>query len=143
SCWPSRWAGTRLSGVLWWSPESSSPASPTEPDGGCATGPAPRSRSGELRRALPGARGPGCHSACMKLAGLLHRTRSELPGVSGVARVDRHTDALLRRLRRGDVVVLDQLDLDRATADALVAAEVAAVVNAAPSISGRFPNLGP
>jgi uncharacterized membrane-anchored protein len=79
----------------------------------------------------------------MKLPGLLHRTRSELPGVTGVARVDRHTDALLRRLRRGDVAVLDQVDLDRATADALVAAEVAAVVNAAPSISGRFPNLGP
>jgi uncharacterized membrane-anchored protein len=79
----------------------------------------------------------------MKLPGLMHRTRSELPGVTGVARVDRHTDALLRRLRRGDVAVLDQVDLDRATADALVAAEVGAVVNAAPSISGRFPNLGP
>ena len=91
---------------------------------------------GELRRALPGARGPGCHSACVKLSGLLHRTRSELPGVSGVARVDRHTGALLRRLRPGDIAVLDQVDLDRATADALVAAEVGAVVNAAPSISG-------
>jgi uncharacterized membrane-anchored protein len=79
----------------------------------------------------------------MKLPGLMHRTRPELPGIAGVARVDRHTDALLRRLRRGDVAVLDQVDLDRATADALVAAEVAAVVNAAPSISGRFPNLGP
>jgi uncharacterized membrane-anchored protein len=75
----------------------------------------------------------------MKLPGLLHRTRSELPGVTGVARVDRHTEVLLRRLRRGDVVVLDQVDLDRATA----AAEVGAVVNASPSISGRFPNLGP
>ena len=79
----------------------------------------------------------------MKLPGLLHRTRSELPGITGVARVDRHTEALLRRLRRGDIVVLDQVDLDRATADALVAAEVGAVVNASPSISGRFPNLGP
>jgi uncharacterized membrane-anchored protein len=79
----------------------------------------------------------------MKLPGLLQRTRSELPGVTGVARVDRHTESLLRRLRRGDVVVLDQVDLDRATADALVAAEVGAVVNASPSISGRFPNLGP
>jgi uncharacterized membrane-anchored protein len=57
--------------------------------------------------------------------------------------VDRHTDALLRRLRRGEIAVIDQVDLDRATADALVNAEVAAVVNAAPSISGRFPNLGP
>ena len=71
------------------------------------------------------------------------RTRQELPGVTGVARVDRHTPALLRRLRPGDVAVLDRVDLDRATADALVAAGVAAVVNAAPSISGRFPNLGP
>ena len=58
----------------------------------------------------------------MKLSGLLHRTRSELPGVTGVARVDRHTGALLRRLRPGDIAVLDQVDLDRATADALVAA---------------------
>jgi uncharacterized membrane-anchored protein len=79
----------------------------------------------------------------MKLSGLLHRARPELPGVTGVARVDRHTDALLRRLRPGDIAVLDQVDLDRATADALVAAQVGAVVNAAPSISGRFPNLGP
>ena len=39
-CWPNRWAGTRLSGVSWWSPGSSSPAFPTEPEGGCATGPA-------------------------------------------------------------------------------------------------------
>ncbi len=39
--------------------------------------------------------------------------------------------------------MLDQVDLDRATADALVEAEVAGVVNASPSISGRFPNLGP
>jgi uncharacterized membrane-anchored protein len=40
-------------------------------------------------------------------------------------------------------VVLDVLDLDRITADALVEAEIAAVVNASPSVSGRYPNLGP
>ena len=79
----------------------------------------------------------------MKLSGLLHRSRVELPGLAGVARVDRRTDALLRRLKPGEIAVLDQIDLDRATADALVAAGVAAVVNASPSISGRFPNLGP
>lgn len=79
----------------------------------------------------------------MKLSGLLHRSRPELPGLSGVARVDRRTDALLRRIRPGEIAVIDQVDLDRATADALVAAGVAGVVNAAPSISGRFPNLGP
>ena len=40
-------------------------------------------------------------------------------------------------------MVIDALDLDRITADALVEAEIAAVVNASPSISGRYPNLGP
>ena len=39
--------------------------------------------------------------------------------------------------------MLDILDLDRATADALVEAGVVGVVNASPSISGRYPNLGP
>ncbi|HXV92854.1 MAG TPA: putative cytokinetic ring protein SteA [Pseudonocardia sp.] len=79
----------------------------------------------------------------MKLPALLRRSRTDLPGLSGTARVDRRTDALLRRLKPGDVAVLDEVDLDRATADALVAARVAAVVNASPSISGRYPNLGP
>lgn len=79
----------------------------------------------------------------MKLTGVLSRQRQDRPGITGVARVDRRTGDLLRRIGPSDVVVLDQVDLDRSTADALVAAEVAGVVNASPSISGRFPNLGP
>jgi uncharacterized membrane-anchored protein len=79
----------------------------------------------------------------MKLPGLLNRSHQTLPGVIGIARVDRRSGDLLKRLSPGDVAVLDQLDLDRATADALVSAEVVGVVNASPSISGRFPNLGP
>ncbi|GAA1304415.1 putative cytokinetic ring protein SteA [Saccharothrix xinjiangensis] len=79
----------------------------------------------------------------MKLSGLLHRTNHELPGVTGVARVDRRAGDLLRRLERGDVAVLDLVDVDRRTAEALVAAGVVGVVNASSSISGRFPNLGP
>lgn len=55
----------------------------------------------------------------------------------------RRSRDLLRRVGPGEIAVLDQLDLDRATADSLVRAGVAGVVNAAPSISGRFPNLGP
>jgi uncharacterized membrane-anchored protein len=35
------------------------------------------------------------------------------------------------------------LDLDRITADALVDAEIAAVINASQSVSGRYPNQGP
>ena len=79
----------------------------------------------------------------MKIAGLLSRSGSELPGVTGLARVDRRADVLARRVGAGDIAVFDQVDLDRRTADALVAAGVTAVINAAPSISGRFPNLGP
>ncbi|MEQ4210067.1 putative cytokinetic ring protein SteA [Actinopolymorpha sp. B17G11] len=74
----------------------------------------------------------------------LRRTRpARLPGVSGPARLDSRVDQLLKRLRPGDVAVLRHVDLDRVAAEAMVAAGVAAVVNAAPSISGRYPNLGP
>jgi uncharacterized membrane-anchored protein len=79
----------------------------------------------------------------MKLTGLLARNTPKLPGITGVARVDKRVRHLLRRTGPGDIAVLDQIDLDRATADALVEAGVSAVVNASPSISGRFPNLGP
>jgi uncharacterized membrane-anchored protein len=64
-------------------------------------------------------------------------------GVTGTARVDRRTSALLPRLRPGDIAVVDHLDLDRSTAQALVDRGVRGVVNAAPAISGRYPNLGP
>lgn len=66
-----------------------------------------------------------------------------LPGLVGTARVERRTRALLPRLRPGDVAVVEHVDMDRATAQALIDADVAAVVNAAPMISGRYPNLGP
>src|SRR5271163_4355808 len=78
----------------------------------------------------------------MKMSGLLSRNTSR-PGLTGTARVDRNIDRLLRRVCPGDIVVLDVLDLDRMTADALVEADIAAVVNASPSVSGRYPNLGP
>ncbi|WP_246573181.1 putative cytokinetic ring protein SteA [Kineosporia corallincola] len=67
----------------------------------------------------------------------------EGPGVHGIARVDRRTKDLTKRLNPGDIAVIDHSDIDRVAADALVAAKPAAVVNAAPSISGRYPNLGP
>ena len=49
----------------------------------------------------------------------------------------------MRRLDAGDIAVIDHPDIDRVAADTLVAAGVAAVVNASPSISGRYPNGGP
>ena len=75
----------------------------------------------------------------------LRRTRKKAePGlISGIARLDRRTKRLVGRLRPGDVAVIDHVDLDRVAADSLVAAGVSAVLNAKPSISGRYPNLGP
>ncbi len=68
------------------------------------------------------------------------------PGLTGRARVVGRAvgrrDTTLRGMRRGDVLVLDRTDLDRATAQAAIDAGVAAVVNASSSISGRFPTLG-
>nr|WP_237494287.1 putative cytokinetic ring protein SteA [Modestobacter sp. L9-4] len=63
--------------------------------------------------------------------------------MTGPARLDRRTKNLTKRLRPGDIAVIDHVDVDRVAADALVACQVAAVVNAAPSTSGRYPNLGP
>ena len=96
-----------------------------------------------MRRASTFGAAPQVIIEAMKLSGLLTRPHDVLPGVTGVARIDRNTARLLRRVGPGDIAVLEEMDLDRATADALVTAEVAAVVNAAPSISGRYPNLGP
>jgi uncharacterized membrane-anchored protein len=79
----------------------------------------------------------------MKMSALLSRNANARPGVTGTARVDRDIDQLLRRVGPGDIAILDILDLDRVTADALVDAGVIGVVNASPSISGRYPNLGP
>jgi len=74
---------------------------------------------------------------------LLSRQSRALPGVTGVARVSRRSDTLLSRLSDGDIAVINHIDIDRATADSLVKSGVTAVINAAPSISGRYPNLGP
>src|SRR5438270_7016477 len=95
-----------------------------------------------LRRAYSPHPGFTDRIAPMKMSGLLSRNTSR-PGLTGTARVDRNIDRLLRRVCPGDIAVLDVLDLDRITADALVDAEIAAVVNASPSVSGRYPNLGP
>src|SRR3712207_2693399 len=77
--------------------------------------------------------------------GTLRRGRSQDtgPGVAGTVRLDRRTKNLTKRLQPGDIAVIDHVDIDRVSADALVGCRVAAVVNASPSISGRYPNLGP
>ncbi len=63
--------------------------------------------------------------------------------VSGTAKVGRRTKDLIKTLGPGDIAVIDHQDLDRVAGEGLAAAGVAAVVNASPSISGRYPNGGP
>jgi uncharacterized membrane-anchored protein len=65
------------------------------------------------------------------------------PGVTGFVRVDRRTKNLTKRLKPGEIAIIDHRDLDRVSAEALVTCKPAAVINAAPSISGRYPNQGP
>ena len=67
----------------------------------------------------------------------------DVAGVTGVARFERDNNRLSRRLRSGDIAVIDHVDLDRTHAEALVERGVRAVINAGTSTSGRYPNLGP
>jgi uncharacterized membrane-anchored protein len=67
----------------------------------------------------------------------------EPTGLSGPARLDKRTKNLVKRLKPGDVAVIDHLDIDRVAAETLVEKAPLVVVNAAQSISGRYPNAGP
>ncbi len=64
-------------------------------------------------------------------------------GIAGRVRTDARTKELVKRLRRGEIAVIDHEDLDATAAQALATCRPAAVVNRAPSISGRYPNGGP
>jgi uncharacterized membrane-anchored protein len=78
-------------------------------------------------------------------AGGWRRTRAALllPEITGTARLGKRTKDLVKRLKPGDIAVIDHRDLDRMAAEDLVECRVKAVVNAAPSSSGRYPNPGP
>jgi uncharacterized membrane-anchored protein len=63
--------------------------------------------------------------------------------VQGIARLGKRTKQLVKRLKPGDVAIVDHEDLDRVSAEDLIASGVQAVVNAARSSSDRYPNMGP
>src|ERR1700730_17547777 len=63
--------------------------------------------------------------------------------VGGPVRPGRKTKLLVRHLRRGDIALVDHLDIDRVSAEELIAAGAAAVLNCSPSSSGTYPNLRP
>jgi uncharacterized membrane-anchored protein len=63
--------------------------------------------------------------------------------LSGPARLGRRTKLLVKTLPPGAVAVLDHKDLDRVSAEDLIAAGVLAVLNCSPSSTGAYPNMGP
>jgi uncharacterized membrane-anchored protein len=65
------------------------------------------------------------------------------PLASGPVRPGRRTKLLVRHLVRGDVALIDHLDIDRVSAEELIAAGTVAVLNCKPSSGGSYPNLGP
>ena len=76
------------------------------------------------------------------LLGRRNGARADL-SAEGVARLGERTKHLVKRLRPGEVAVINHVDIDRIAAEELIEAQVVAVLNAAPSSSGRYPNAGP
>ncbi|MDP2711474.1 MAG: putative cytokinetic ring protein SteA [Solirubrobacteraceae bacterium] len=63
--------------------------------------------------------------------------------LSGRARLGRRTKLIVKTLASGDIAILDHRDLDRVSAEDLIAAGVQAVLNCSPSSTGAYPNMGP
>jgi uncharacterized membrane-anchored protein len=76
------------------------------------------------------------------LLGRRNGARADAP-IEGTARLGERTKHLVKRLRAGDIAVIDHMDVDRIAAEELIESGVVAVLNAAPSSSGRYPNAGP
>lgn len=58
-------------------------------------------------------------------------------------RVDKRTKDLTKRLKEGEVAVINHDDIDRVAAEALVRKKPIAILNAGRSTTGRYPNSGP
>jgi uncharacterized membrane-anchored protein len=76
------------------------------------------------------------------LLGRRNGARPEAP-IEGAARLGERTKHLVKRLRPGEVAVVDHVNIDRIAAEELIEAGAVAVLNASPSSNGRYPNAGP
>ena len=70
------------------------------------------------------------------------RSTAGASSVSGVVRVGHDPRTLARRLRKGDIAIIDRADLDAASAAMLADRSPACVINASPSLTGRFQARG-
>jgi uncharacterized membrane-anchored protein len=66
-----------------------------------------------------------------------------VPEYEGPAKLGKRTKRLVKRLEAGDIAIVDHEDIDRVSADDLVACGVRCVINVARSSSGSYPNSGP
>lgn len=84
-------------------------------------------------------------SSRRRLPALLGRRNGNRPDapIEGTARLGERTKHLVKRLRPGDVAVIDHVNIDRIAAEELIEAGAAAVLNASPSSDGKYPNAGP
>jgi uncharacterized membrane-anchored protein len=89
-------------------------------------------------QALPRGRSPSPAGAA-RTHGADHSRRA----VRGVVRSGRRTKLLVKRLGRGEIALIDHRDIDRVSAEELIAAGATAVINCSASSSGSYPNLGP
>ena len=53
----------------------------------------------------------------------------DLPGVRGTVRIDERTKVLTKRLKSGEIAVIDHQDIDKVSAEALLACRPVAVIN--------------
>jgi uncharacterized membrane-anchored protein len=87
--------------------------------------------------------------AVSRLTGRSKRARATENGAAGpkqfegCARLGKRTKRLVKSLGPGDIAVIDHTDIDRVSGEDLVASGVRCVLNAAPSSTGRYPNIGP
>jgi len=63
--------------------------------------------------------------------------------IKGIAKKDKKTKNLIKRLKPGDIAIIDHKDIDEIAAISLVESKVKCVLNLNSSISGRYPNKGP
>ena len=61
----------------------------------------------------------------------------------GIAKLDRRTKDLVKRLTPSDIAIIDHVDMDRVSAETLLSSGVEVVINVERSISGAYPNIGP
>lgn len=63
--------------------------------------------------------------------------------IKGTIKKDKRTKNLIKRLKPGDIAIIDHKDLDEIASISLVESKVKCVLNLNMSVSGKYPNKGP